>query len=292
MAEVDGVGGSRLTWPDFVVITVYFLCVLIVGIWSSRKNKKDSISSYFLASRNLHWIPVGASLFASNIGSGHFIGLAGAGAASGLAAHGYEQAAIYGLLMLGWLFVPVYMSSGVYTMPEYLRLRFGGQRIRVYLSCLSLTLYIFTKIAADLYAGALFIQLALNKSSDEWLYISVFFLLGVAAVFTIVGGLTTVVYTDLVQMVLMVMGSLVLMVKSFHAVGGYYSLVERFPYAKASIRAMGVNNKSCGEVPPDYMSLLRTLDPSKSEYPWVGMTFGMASIQVWYWCTDQVSTVQ
>ncbi|KAG7177626.1 Sodium/myo-inositol cotransporter 2-like 1, partial [Homarus americanus] len=223
MAEVDGVGGSRLTWPDFVVITVYFLCVLIVGIWSSRKNKKDSISSYFLASRNLHWIPVGASLFASNIGSGHFIGLAGAGAASGLAAHGYEQ-------------------------------------------------------AADLYAGALFIQLALNKSSDEWLYISVFFLLGVAAVFTIVGGLTTVVYTDLVQMVLMVMGSLVLMVKSFHAVGGYYSLVERFPYAKASIRAMGVNNKSCGEVPPDYMSLLRTLDPSKSEYPWVGMTFGMASI--------------
>ncbi|XP_068227317.1 sodium/glucose cotransporter 1-like isoform X2 [Palaemon carinicauda] len=255
---------------------------------SSRWTKKGSISGYFLASRNMGWIPVGTSLFASNIGSGHFIGLAGAGAASGIAAHGYEQGAIYGLMLLGWVFVPVYLASEVYTMPEYLRYRFGGQRIRLYLSCLTLSLSIFTKIAADLYAGALFIQLALNKNSSWWLYICVLLLLLFAAVFTIVGGLTTVVYTDLVQTVLMVLGSLILMVISFNAVGGYSGLVEKYPYAVASIKAKDAFNRSCGEPPEDFMSLLRTTDSTKSEYPWTGMTFGLGIIQVWYWCTDQV----
>merc|ERR1719431_1645001 len=105
----------------------------------------------------MHWILVGASLFASNIGSGHFIGLAGTGAASGIAIAGFELGGIFYLLILGWFFVPVYIASGVFTMPEYLRLRFGGQRIRVYLSVMALLLYVFTKISADLYAGALFI---------------------------------------------------------------------------------------------------------------------------------------
>merc|ERR1712051_99295 len=107
-----------------------------------------------------HWIPVGASIFASNIGSGHFIGLAGTAAASGIGIAVFELSAIYFIMMLGWLFVPVYMSSGVFTMPEYLRKRFGGQRIRLYLSFLTLLLYIFTKISADLYAGAIFITQA------------------------------------------------------------------------------------------------------------------------------------
>ncbi|XP_064104954.1 sodium/myo-inositol cotransporter 2-like isoform X2 [Macrobrachium nipponense] len=261
---MEFLGGTRLTWVDVLVIALYFVFVLAVGLW------------------------VGTSLFASNIGSGHFIGLAGAGAASGIAAHGYEQGAIYGLVLLGWFFVPVYLASEVYTMPEYLRFRFGGQRIRVYLSCLSLALSIFTKIAADLYAGALFIQLSLNKNSGLWLYICVLFLLVVAAIFTIVGGLTTVVYTDLVQTVLMVCGSLILMIISFNAVGGYSGLVEKYPYAVASIRGKDALNRSCGQPPEDFMSLLRTTDSTKSEYPWTGMTFGLAIIQVWYWCTEQV----
>uniref|UniRef100_A0A0P4W6S9 Sodium/solute symporter n=1 Tax=Scylla olivacea TaxID=85551 RepID=A0A0P4W6S9_SCYOL len=134
-------------WEDITVVVVYFLFVLAVGLYSSWRSKRSTMSGYFLASRNMHFIPVGASLFASNIGSGHFIGLAGSGAASGIGIGAFELNAIFVLMILGWLFVPVYMSSGVYTMPEYLRERFGGQRIRVYLSCLALLLSIFTKIS-------------------------------------------------------------------------------------------------------------------------------------------------
>lgn len=278
--------GSRLGWEDIVVIVTYFVFVLAVGLYSSWKSQRGSVAGYFLASRNMHWIPVGASLFASNIGSGHFIGLAGSGAASGIGVAGYEQSAIYILMLLGWLFVPVYMSSGVYTMPEYLRERFGGRRIRVYLSFLALLLYIFTKISVDLFAGALFIQQALNKSSDEsWLYLSILFLLAIAAIFTIAGGLTAVLWTDFVQTILMIVGALVLMVMSFNAVGGLKSLIEKYPYATASIRAKDANNVTCGEPTSEYMNLLRSID---SSYPWTGMTFGLAINSIWYWCTDQV----
>ena len=138
-----------------------------VGLISSWRSKRDSVDGYFLASRSMNWIPVGASLFASNIGSGHFIGLAGSGAASGIGIATFEMNAIFILMLLGWVFVPVYMAAGVFTMPEYLRARFGGQRIRVFLSILALLLYIFTKISADLYAGALFIKLAFNLPGEE-----------------------------------------------------------------------------------------------------------------------------
>ncbi|XP_068233060.1 sodium/mannose cotransporter SLC5A10-like isoform X2 [Palaemon carinicauda] len=236
----------------------------------------------------MHWIPVGASLFASNIGSGHFIGLAGAGAASGIAVAGFELGSVYTLMMLGWLFVPVYMSSEVYTMPEYLSKRFGGKRIRIYLSFLALILYIFTKISADLYAGALFMQLAMNKSSDEWLYISILILLGIAAVFTIVGGLAAVVWTDFIQIILMVVGAFILMGTSLNAVGGYQALVNAYPTAKASAQVSDAFNNTCGNPPEDYMSLFRSIQPGKSEYPWTGMVIGVRLNAIWYWCTDQV----
>ncbi|XP_064112961.1 sodium/mannose cotransporter SLC5A10-like [Macrobrachium nipponense] len=286
--EEENNDGPRIGWPDGLVIIAYFVFVLAVGLWSSYKSKNASVSGYFLASRNMHWIPVGASLFASNIGSGHFIGLAGSGAASGIAVAGYEQSAVYILMLLGWLFVPVYMSSGVYTMPEYLRERFGGQRIRVYLAFLALLLYIFTKISADLYAGALFIQLALNKTSEGWLYISIVLLLAIAALFTIAGGLTAVVWTDFVQTILMVIGAFILMGKSFAAVGGFQNLVDKYPYAMATYRAFDESNKTCNRPPSDYMSLIRTITPGASDYPWTGMVFGLAINSIWYWCTDQV----
>ncbi|KAL1428635.1 hypothetical protein MTO96_002988 [Rhipicephalus appendiculatus] len=147
---------------DIVVIVAYFVGVIAVGVWSSWRSSRASMSGYFLASRSMHWIPVGASLFASNIGSGHFVGLAGSGAATGIGIAGFELNAVFILMILGWFFVPVYVASGVYTMPEYLRKRFGGQRIRVYLSVLALLLSIFTKISADLFAGAIFIKQALD----------------------------------------------------------------------------------------------------------------------------------
>ncbi|CAL4120991.1 unnamed protein product, partial [Meganyctiphanes norvegica] len=283
-----GLEDSRLAWPDVTVIVVYFVFVLGVGVWSSRRSKSDSIGDYFLASRSMHWIPVGASVFASNIGSGHFIGLAGSGASSGLAVAGFENMAVYILHLLGWLFVPVYMASGVFTMPEYLRKRFGGQRIRIYLAGLALLLYIFTKISADLYAGALFIQLALNKTSSEWLYISILILLAIAALFTIGGGLTAVIWTDFVQTVLMIIGAFILMGISLAKVGGYNALIEQYPVATAAIRAVDQYNNSCGEPPSDFMNLLRSHVPGESDLPWTGIIFGLTINSMWYFCTDQV----
>ncbi|XP_073217892.1 sodium/mannose cotransporter SLC5A10 [Lepidochelys kempii] len=132
---------------DVIVIVAYFALNVAVGIWSSCRVNRNTLSGYFLAGRSMAWWPIGASLFASSEGSGLFIGLAGTGAAGGIAVAGFEWNATYVLLALAWVFVPVYISSGIVTMPEYLQRRFGGERIRMYLSVLSLLLSIFTKIS-------------------------------------------------------------------------------------------------------------------------------------------------
>uniref|UniRef100_A0A8C2BR40 Solute carrier family 5 member 9 n=1 Tax=Cyprinus carpio TaxID=7962 RepID=A0A8C2BR40_CYPCA len=192
---------------DIAVVVVYFVFVLAVGIWSSVRANRGTVGGYFLAGRSMTWWPIGASLMSSNVGSGLFIGLAGTGAAGGLAVGGFEWNAAWVLIALGWIFVPVYISAGVVTMPEYLRKRFGGQRIRIYMSVLSLILYIFTKISTDIFSGALFIQVSLGWD----LYVSTVVLLVVTALYTIAGGLTAVIYTDALQTVIMVIGAFVLM---------------------------------------------------------------------------------
>eukprot|EP00095_Tigriopus_kingsejongensis_P001027 snap_masked-scaffold587_size153100-processed-gene-0.18 protein:Tk01027 transcript:snap_masked-scaffold587_size153100-processed-gene-0.18-mRNA-1 annotation:"hypothetical protein DAPPUDRAFT_215063" len=250
---------------DYVVIVAYFVFVLAVGLF------------------------VGASLFASNIGSGHFIGLAGSGAASGIGVAAFEFTAIYFLMMLGWLFVPVYMASGVYTMPEYLRKRFGGERIRVYLSVLALLLYIFTKISADLFAGALFITQATQIEGDYAIYIAILILLAIACIFTIAGGLSAVIWTDFVQTVLMIVGAFILTGISFQETGGYHQLVEKFFVSVADNRSF-VDPKDpslgyCGDPPENSMHLVRSVT---ADLPWTGMLFGLAINSIWYWCSDQV----
>ncbi|XP_026302843.2 sodium/glucose cotransporter 1 [Piliocolobus tephrosceles] len=133
---------------DISVIVIYFVVVMAVGLWAMFSTNRGTVGGFFLAGRSMVWWPIGASLFASNIGSGHFVGLAGTGAASGIATGGFEWNALVLVVVLGWLFVPIYIKAGVVTMPEYLRKRFGGQRIQIYLSILSLLLYIFTKISS------------------------------------------------------------------------------------------------------------------------------------------------
>lgn len=282
--------GNTLEAWDYVVIVVYFVAVLAVGLWSSWRSKRDSVGGYFLASRSMNWVLVGASLFASNIGSGHFIGLAGTGAASGIGISAFELSAIYYIVFLGWCFVPVYMASGVYTMPEYLRLRFGGQRIRIYLSVLALLLYVFTKISADLYAGALFITKATGFTGDAAIYISILILLSIACLFTVTGGLTAVIWTDFIQTILMIIGAIILAVLAFvqEKIGGYENLVSNFFNATATIRANDSQGRLCGGVPEDAMHLLRDASPGASDLPWSGITFGLAISSIWYWCSDQV----
>ncbi|KAM4026315.1 sodium/mannose cotransporter SLC5A10 [Anomaloglossus baeobatrachus] len=270
---------AQFNISDIIVIVAYFVLNVAVGIWSSCRVSRNTLSGYFLAGRNMAWWPIGASLFASSEGSGLFIGLAGTGAAGGIAVAGFEWNATYILLALAWIFVPVYISSGIVTMPEYLQRRFGGERIQMYLSGLSLLLSVFTKISTDLYSGALFVQVCLGWN----LYLSTVLMLVVTAMYTIAGGLAAVIYTDALQTVIMIVGAIVLTITAFNEIGGYQNLEKA--YASA-IPALIVPNTTCHLPRSDAMHLFR--DPVNGDLPWTGMTFGLTILAAWYWCTDQV----
>ncbi|XP_073902814.1 sodium/mannose cotransporter SLC5A10 isoform X7 [Castor canadensis] len=271
--------GSQLSVTDIVVIAVYFVLNVAVGIWSSCRASRNTVSGYFLAGRDMTWWPIGASLFASSEGSGLFVGLAGSGAAGGLAVAGFEWNATYVLLALAWVFVPIYISSEIVTLPEYMQKRFGGQRIRMYLSVLSLLLSVFTKISIDLYAGALFVHICLGWN----FYLSTVLTLVITALYTIAGGLATVIYTDALQTIIMVVGAITLAVKAFGQIGGYGQLEA--VYAQA-IPSRTIANTTCHLPRADAMHMFR--DPYTGDLPWTGMTFGLTIIATWYWCTDQV----
>ncbi|XP_065316790.1 sodium/mannose cotransporter SLC5A10-like isoform X2 [Gordionus sp. m RMFG-2023] len=274
----DIAGIIHLNYIDLIVLIVYFLFVLGLGFWTSLKVSKN-VSGYFLAGRTISWIPVGASLFSSNIGSGHFVGLAGGAAAGGLGTAVFELNALFVVLILAWVFVPVYIASEVFTMPEYIKKRFGGKRIRLVLSLIALVLYIFTKISADLFAGAIFLEQALNWN----LYLAVVILLIVSALFTITGGLAAVIYTDTLQTVVMLIGALTLSILSFIKVGGFNAVYEKFFYAIPKTTLY--SNSTCG-IPPKYsLNIMRDL---KSDLPWTGSIFGLTVSAIWYWCSDQV----
>ncbi|XP_008631642.1 PREDICTED: sodium/glucose cotransporter 5 isoform X2 [Corvus brachyrhynchos] len=255
--ELNSTAGSvtpsqQFSIADLVVVVVYFSLNVGVGIWSSCRVNRNTVSGYFLAGRDMAWWPIGASLFASSEGSGLFLGLAGTGAAGGIAVAGFEWNATYALLALAWVFVPVYISSGIVTMPEYLQRRFGGERIQMYLSSLSLLLSIFTKISTDLYSGALFVQVCLGWD----LYLSTVLMLVVTGLYTIA---------------------------AFNEIGGYPNLEEA--YLKA-VPSKIVPNTTCHLPRADAMHLFR--DPVSGDLPWTGMTFGLSIMATWYWCTDQV----
>ncbi|KAK4813276.1 hypothetical protein QYF61_019079 [Mycteria americana] len=273
---------------DISVIVIYFLVVLAVGLWAMYSTNRGTVGGFFLAGRSMVWWPIGASLFASNIGSGHFVGIAGTAAAGGIAIGGYE-----------W---------NVVTMPEYLKKRFGGKRIQVYLSVLSLILYIFTKISADIFSGAVFIQLAIGLN----LYLAIIILLAITALYTItgefaeqpdkskkfgepekkrrgeVGGLAAVIYTDTLQTFIMVVGSFILMGFAFAEVGGYDVFMDKYMKAIPSNISYGnvTINPECYTPRKDSFHIFR--DAVTGDLPWPGLVFGLSIIALWYWCTDQV----
>uniref|UniRef100_A0A8C8I5R5 Sodium/glucose cotransporter 1 n=1 Tax=Oncorhynchus tshawytscha TaxID=74940 RepID=A0A8C8I5R5_ONCTS len=266
---------------DISVIVIYFLVVLAVGVWAMVSTNRATVGGFFLAGRSMVWWPIGASLFASNIGSGHFVGIAGTAAAAGIAIGGFEWNALVVVILLGWLFVPIYIKAGVVTMPEYLKKRFGGQRIRIYLSVLSLFLYVFTKISADMFSGAIFINQALGLN----IYLAVVLLLSITALYTVTGGLAAVIYTDTLQTIIMVVGSFILMGYAFNQVGGYENFQER--YMMAMPTQTGVNiSKRCYTPRPDSFHIFR--DAVTGDLPWPGLVFGLTVQATWYWCTDQV----
>lgn len=275
---------------DLAVVAIYFILVFLIGVFAMWKANRSTVSGYFLAGRNMNWVVIGASLFVSNIGSEHFIGLAGSGAASGFAVGAWEFNALLLLQLLGWVFIPVYIHSGVYTMPEYLSKRYGGKRLKVYFAGLSLLLYIFTKLSVDLYAGALFIQESLGWN----LYLSIILLISMTALLTVTGGLVAVIYTDTIQAVLMISGALTLTGISLMKIGGLEGVREKYMEAVPNVTA--ILNKynhsfsytnSCHIYPkPNSLKLLR--GPLDEDIPWPGFLLGQTPASIWYWCADQV----
>jgi len=248
-----------LSVTDWITIVAYFLVVFAVGFHFARREKTSS--DYFLAGRNAGWFAVGASIFATNIGSEHFIGLAGSGADSGLAVGAYEMSAVFCILVLAWLFLPYYLKSGVFTMPEYLERRFNPG-CRWFLTAVSLFAYVFTKISVALFAGALLIRVVIGWPP----LLSAVLLVVATGVYTIAGGLSAVIYTDMIQAFILIGGSIVLTFLGMEQVGGFAGLREALP--------------------PDFFHMVKPWN--HPVYPWIGTTFGIVILGIWYWCTDQV----
>ncbi len=244
---------------DTVIVLVYFAVVFGIGAYFFRRAKTSR--SYFLADRSVGWIAIGASLFATNISSEHFIGLAGSGASSGLAVGHFEWLAVFMCMTLAWVFVPFYIRSNVYTMPEFLERRYGPA-CRWYLTSVSVLAYIFTKISVSLYAGALVLRQVVGWD----FYTSAIVMVVATGVYTIFGGLAAVIYTELLQAVVLLGGAIALTVIGLDQVGGMQGL-------RASL-------------PPDFFHMIKPMsDPA---FPWTGIFFGAPILGIWYWCTDQV----
>ncbi|MFQ5537845.1 MAG: sodium:solute symporter [Gemmatimonadota bacterium] len=253
---------SLLSLLDWIVIGLYFLLVFGVAIFATLKERasKGTSTDYFLAGRDAGWFLVGGSLFASNIGSEHLVGLAGTGAASGVAVAQFEILASLILLLLGWVFVPFYLSSGVFTMPEFLERRYS-EGARWYLAVISIIGYVLTKISVTIAAGGIVFEALMGI--DFWTGALV--VVVVTGVYTIMGGLRAVLYTDLLQMFVLIGGAVAVTVLGLSALGGWEAM-------RASVGH-------------SFMDLWQPV--SDPNFPWTGILLGAPILGVWYWCTDQ-----
>ncbi|HCC70981.1 MAG TPA: Na+/glucose cotransporter [Bacteroidales bacterium] len=258
---------------DWIVLGLFCLVLIGVIVWVVRK-KDETSSDYFLAGRDATWIAIGASIFASNIGSEHLVGLAGTGASSGLAMAHWEIHA-WVILILGWLFVPFYARSGVFTMPEFLEKRYNKQS-RSILSIISLVSYVLTKVAVTVYAGGVVFKEVFGIESMfgiDFFWISAIGLVILTGIYTVLGGMKAVLATSVIQTPVLLIGSIVILIMGLIQLGGWSEMMD-------ICRAVPVN-----EYGDNMTSLVRSAkDP---EFPWTGVLFGSAIIGFWYWCTDQ-----
>lgn len=261
MTGAEATGGGFLSWLDWAFIGLYFVIVFGVAWWAAaRAHALESSTGYFLAGRNTGWFVVGASLFASNIGSEHLVGLAGTGAASGVAVGQFEILASLILLLLGWVFVPFYIKSGVVTMPEFLERRYS-EGSRRYLAGISIVGYVLTKISVTIVAGGIVFESLMGI--DFW--VGALVVVVATGVYTVFGGLSAVLYTDMLQAFVLIGGAVLVTVTGLAELGGWGAMVD--------------------SVGPSFLDLWKPVsDPS---FPWTGILFGAPILGVWYWCTDQ-----
>ena len=257
---------NRLDTIDWLVIAVYF--ALLLGVVIAATRKQQTSTDYFLAGRNVGFFAIGASIFASNIGSEHIVGLAGQGAATGLAMAHYELHA-WIVVLLAWIFVPFYYQSGVFTMPEFLEKRFGP-RARWILSLVSLAAYVLTKVSVTVYAGAVVFKTLLPDtfgSPENAFWVGAFATVILTGLYTVAGGLRAVLYTDSAQAIILIIGSAAITWFGLDRLGGWSELQT---FASQNVA--------------DY-ALWRPL--SDPDFPWLGILIASPIVGIWYWCTDQ-----
>ncbi|MBB5352972.1 SSS family solute:Na+ symporter [Haloferula luteola] len=256
----------QLSGIDWTVIGLYFCLLVGIVYWSSKQ--QNSTADYFLAGRHAGWFVVGCSIFASNIGSEHIVGLAGSGANNGLAQAHWEMQG-WVLLLLAWFFIPFYYSSGVFTMPEFLEKRFDA-RSRWVLSIVSLIAYVFTKVAVTVYAGAIVFKTLLPDtfgSPDNAFWVGAFTTVFLTGIYTVFGGLRAVIYTEVAQTIVLLTGAAFITYFGLDRLGGWGELVASAKPEKVSF------------------ALWRPL--SDMNFPWLGVMISSVIIGTWYWCTDQ-----
>ncbi len=287
---------SHITGIDWLVIGIYF-CILLSVAWYVVSRAKDSAADYFLAGRNLSWWIIGASIFCSNIGSEHVVGLAGAGATSGVALAHYELHA-WCLLVLGWVFVPFYMRSMVFTMPEFLERRFSTGS-RYVLSIVSIITFIVSKIAVGIFAGGVVfstllpeMHLQIGGTNIDSFWIGSVLVIVLTGLYTMLGGMRAVAYNDAVQAIVLITGSACLTFYGLAKLGGWSELrhlcgSDMFnlwkPLIPAGVQgtwAPVLQTNAAGEV-------VKQAWYFNGNFPWLGMLFCAPIIGLWYWCTDQ-----
>ncbi|MDF1570158.1 MAG: sodium:solute symporter [Bacteroidales bacterium] len=262
---------------DWIVLGLFALALVGIILWTLKKKDKDT-SDYFLAGRDATWIAIGASIFASNIGSEHLVGLAGAGASSGMAMAHWEMHG-WLILLLGWLFVPFYARSGVFTMPEFLERRYNSNA-RSFLSIISIVSYILTKVAVTVYAGGVVFKdvfgiefITIGTWQIDFFWVSAIGLVVLTGLYTTFGGMKAVLYTSVLQTPILLFGSIAILILGLVKLGGWAEMME-------ITRAVPAN-----EFGDSMTNLIRS--PKDTDFPWTGVILGSAIIGFWYWCTDQ-----
>ena len=257
---------------DYSIIAIYFGIILWIAKWASEKKEDGSFSSvdYFLAGKNQGWLVIGASLFASNIGSEIILGVSGAGARADMPMANFEIIAALVLILLGWVFVPFYLRTGVFTMPEFLEKRYN-RACRTYLSVVSILAYVITKISLIIFAGALVCE---TMGIPFWTGAIITVI--ATGFYTVLGGLRAVIYTDMVQAFILLFGTIAVTWFGMSQLGGWEGLMQTLETA----------SQHSGNPPAErFFNLWRPV--TDSDYPWTGMLFGAPILGVWYWCTAQ-----
>lgn len=232
--------------------------------YNDKAMESDRVRNFFLADRGMKWYFVGGALFASNIGAEHFIGMSGDGARRGIAVAMYEWYAAILILLLGWVFSPIYRRAGVYTTPEFLAYRYSAS-CRHYLSVITCIMYVLTKMSASIYGGAVVMHATLGWN----MYLAAGLCIALSTVYTVAGGLRAVMYTDLFQMCVFITGGIVVMGYSLNKIGGFSGITDNLEFQGKE----------------DYWELFKPT--SDEDYPWTGMLIGQPIGSVWYWCMDQ-----